>query len=132
MPSAVRLFAVTVDCPEPAVLARFYQGFLGGQTFSSNDDFVALVIEGDVRLDFQRVPNPEPPRWPAPSAARRVHLDFAVEDMAGEEQRLVALGAKVADGQPGGRRFRVLIDPAGHPLCLANKATAYLGRDHLG
>ena len=113
-----RLFAVTVDCPDPRALAGFYRSFLGGALSSANDDFVALVVPGEVRLDFQRVANPEPSRWPDPEAARRVHLDFAVDDLAAAEERLVSLGASVADVQPGGERFRVLLDPAGHPFCV--------------
>jgi len=114
-----QLFAVTIDCPVPADLARFYQAFLGGTLHSSNDDFVALVIGGEVRLDFQRVHNPEPEPWPAPEAARRVHLDFAVDDVEAAERQVLALGAVPADLQPGGDRFRVFVDPAGHPFCLA-------------
>ncbi|MBO2451148.1 VOC family protein [Actinomadura barringtoniae] len=114
-----QLFAVTIDCPVPAELARFYQAFLGGTTHASNDDFVALVIGGEVRLDFQRVANPEPAPWPDPAAALRLHLDFAVDDVPEAERQVLALGATLADFQPGGERFRVFLDPVGHPFCLA-------------
>lgn len=124
MLSVPRLFAVTIDCPDPMSLARFYQSFLGGESHSTNDDFVALVIDGDIRLDFQRVANPEPARWPDPQAARRVHLDFAVDDLAQAEECLLGLGAALADVQPGGERFRVLLDPAGHPFCIASRTAA--------
>lgn len=118
------LIAVTVDCPDPMRLAHFYQGFLGGRLFSSNDDFVALTIEGNVRLDFQRVDNPHPSRWPDPAAPRRLHLDFSVEDLDAAEQRVLGAGAELAEHQPGGRRFRVFLDPAGHPFCLADADAA--------
>src|SRR4051794_73646 len=50
-----RLFAVTLDCPDPHVLARFYREIVGGDLRSSNDDFVVLSgTDGTVRLDFQR------------------------------------------------------------------------------
>jgi len=76
MTVTAHLFAVTVDCPDPARLARFYQGFLGGQLRSASADFVVLTSGEVVRLDFQRVANHQPPPWPDPSAPRRLHLDF--------------------------------------------------------
>lgn len=121
----MRLFAVTVDCPEPLELARFYQAFTGGRISSVHDDFVVLAGDG-VRLDFQRVPNPPAADWPAEKAARRVHLDFEVDDLAEAERQVLALGATLAETQPGGQRFRVLVDPAGHPFCLADKAASGL------
>lgn len=124
--TAPRLFAVTIDCPDPAALAGFYQAFLGGEPFSSNDDFVALTVDGGVRLDFQRVTNHEPPPWPDPAAPRRVHLDIVVDDMEEAERRLIGLGAALAGVQPGGDRFRVLLDPAGHPFCIATPSAARL------
>ncbi|WP_165965491.1 VOC family protein [Actinomadura bangladeshensis] len=83
---------------------------------SCNDDFTALTIEGDVRLGFQRVGNPPPARWPDPTAPRRVHHDFSVDDLDAAEEGVLRAGAELAEHQPGGRRFRVFIDPAGHPL----------------
>ncbi|KAB2381626.1 VOC family protein [Actinomadura montaniterrae] len=122
---APSLFAVTLDCPEPVELARFYQAFVGGKLFfSSNKDYVALVIDAGFSLDFQHVANPAPVRWPASSAARRVHLDFAVDDLDQAEKHLLGIGAVLADFQPGGRKFRVLLDPAGHPFCIATRSAA--------
>lgn len=116
------LFAVTIDCPDPAALARFYQRFLGGNCYCTDDDFVTLAVRGSVRLDFQRVANPRPARWPDPAAPRRVHLDFSVEDLEQAERQVLDLGAELAEHQPGGRRFRVFLDPAGHPFCLTDAA----------
>ncbi|WP_194818657.1 VOC family protein [Nocardia sp. XZ_19_385] len=124
MPTIARLFAVTIDCPDPIRLARFYQEFLGGHLRSSNPDFVVLTSNDNVRLDFQRVTNHQPHQWPDPAAPRRLHLDFSVEDLHQAEQHLLALGATLATHQPGGRHFRVLLDPAGHPFCLASTTTA--------
>jgi len=120
---AAHLFAVTVDCPDPVELARVDQAFAGGEIASSNDDFVALS-GGGVRIDFQRVAN-HAARWPDDDAPRRVHLDFRVDDLERAEADVERLGATVAGYQPGGRRFRVWIDPAGHPFCLVDAATQY-------
>jgi L-amino acid N-acyltransferase YncA len=111
----MHLFAVTVDCAEPLELARFYQAFTGRRISSVSDDFAVLAGDG-VRLDFQRVPNPSPAVWP--DGARRVHLDFRVDDLAAAEKQVLGLGATLAESQPGEQRFRVFVDPAGHPFCL--------------
>ncbi|HXA60458.1 MAG TPA: VOC family protein [Streptosporangiaceae bacterium] len=49
MPSA-RLFAVTIDCPDPTHLAQFYKELLGGELLSSNNDFVVLTSDRGVRV----------------------------------------------------------------------------------
>ncbi|WP_246342557.1 VOC family protein [Actinomadura verrucosospora] len=80
-----------------------------------------LASDRDVRLDFQRVANHQPPPWPDPSAPRRLHLDFSVTDLSRAEEQLLGLGAALAEQQPGGNRFRVLLDPAGHPFCIVTE-----------
>jgi hypothetical protein len=52
------------------------------------------------------------------SHARRFHLDFYVDDLVPAEAAAQALGALTPQFQPGGQRWRVLTDPAGHPFCL--------------
>jgi L-amino acid N-acyltransferase YncA len=115
------LFAVTVDCPDPLALARFYQGFTGWEVSAVSADFVILSGGDHVRIDFQKVPNPPAPPWPDPQAPRRVHLDFRVDDLEDAEKHVIEQGAVLADHQPGGERFRVFADPAGHPFCLVDK-----------
>ncbi|MFD4785454.1 VOC family protein [Rhodococcus qingshengii] len=116
MPLSAKLFAVTVDCPQPRKLAEFYQKFLGGQLRSANPDFVVLTREQDVRIDFQRVHNHVPDRWPSPDAPRRLHLDFSVDDLPEAEEQLHDLGAELASHQPGGQRFRVFLDQRRTPV----------------
>jgi catechol 2,3-dioxygenase-like lactoylglutathione lyase family enzyme len=123
MAAVAGLLAVTLDCPDPRELAEFYQRFTGGQSFSSNEDF-AVLVGGGVRLDFQRVTNPRPADWPDPQAVRRIHLDFVVDDLAAAESQVLESGAVLSDHQPGGDRFRVFIDPAGHLFCLCPREAA--------
>jgi catechol 2,3-dioxygenase-like lactoylglutathione lyase family enzyme len=115
---SARVFAVTIDCPEPEALAQFYRDFLGGELRSTNSDLVVLAGLDGVRLDFQRVANPRPLPWPSADASSRLHLDVVVEDFEDAEERLLALGATLSDHQPGADRFRVFVDPAGHPFCI--------------
>ncbi|HEY3687052.1 MAG TPA: VOC family protein [Streptosporangiaceae bacterium] len=127
---AVNLFAVTLDCPAPAKLARFYQGFLGGRvSVAPEEDFAVLVLDDDfpVRIDFQLAANPAPPAWPDPRSPRRHHLEFAVDDGLDDmERRLRELGATVPAHQPGGAEFRVFADPSGHLFCIAPRAATYV------
>jgi hypothetical protein len=122
MAAIARLFAVTVDCPEPVALARFYQTFAGGEVIQGSNENFAVLSGGGVRMDFQRVANPAA-GWPGDDVPRRVHLDFYVDDLDAAERYVEEQGATLADHQPGARRFRVWFDPAGHPFCLVDAAT---------
>lgn len=118
------LFAITIDCPDPLSLARFYQQITNGELLAGNADFIVLTTENHIRLDFQRVANHRPPPWPDPAAPLRLHLDFRVGDLDQTQAHLLSLGAVLPEFQPGGQRFRVLLDPAGHPFCIATKEAA--------
>lgn len=66
-------------------------------------------------LVLQRVADYRPPLWPGSSI---VHLDLtAGEHLEQPEQLAIALGACAVDPQPD-PRWRVLLDPAGHPFCI--------------
>ncbi len=121
---AMRLFAVTIDCSDPGQLAGFYQQLLGGSKATTNDTFVALTVDAGLRLDFQRVEGFVRPTWPTADVPTQMHLDFVVSDLDEAERRATALGAWKADHQPGNSRFRVLIDPEGHPFCVATPAAS--------
>jgi catechol 2,3-dioxygenase-like lactoylglutathione lyase family enzyme len=122
MAAMARLFAVTVDCPQPYELARFYQSFAGGEIFQGGGGQFAALSTSGVRLDFQRVANPSA-GWPDDDAPRRLHVDFYVDDLDVAEAYVQEQGAVLAEHQPGARRFRVFFDPAGHPFCLVDATT---------
>ena len=69
------------------------------------------------QLALQRIEGYRPPAWPGP--AKHAHLDFAVTDVEVAVKELLALGASRPDTQPGEGEWTVLIDPAGHPFCIA-------------
>ncbi|AUS80982.1 VOC family protein [Actinoalloteichus sp. AHMU CJ021] len=114
-----RYVAVTFDCADPAALARFYHQALGLPVIHSSDHFVLLGVHGGPDLGFTRVEDYQPPTWPAPARGKQAHLELGVEDLDGARDRLVALGAVEAVDQPAPDRWRVLLDPAGHPFCLS-------------
>ncbi|AQA09562.1 VOC family protein [Streptomyces malaysiensis] len=115
----MKLTAITLDCPDPLVLAAFYQQATGLEPHPESDaDFAGLIRDGGIAIGFQRVDDYRPPRWPEQTVPQQFHLDFAVEDLDAAETRLLELGAGKPEHQPGGDGWRVLTDPAGHPFCL--------------
>jgi catechol 2,3-dioxygenase-like lactoylglutathione lyase family enzyme len=120
MPSTMKLTAITLDCADPKALAAFYQQATGLEPVpESDDDFAGLTREDGLFIGFQRVDDYQEPRWPGQSVPQQLHLDFAVDDLDQAEALVLALGAAKPEFQPGGARWRVFADPAGHPFCLA-------------
>ncbi|MER6072368.1 VOC family protein [Streptomyces sp. NPDC001817] len=115
---AFRCAAVTFDCADPAELAGFYGELLGMQALFSTDDFVLLGKEGATGLGFNRLADYRRPTWPDPAQEKQAHIELGVDDLDVAEQRLLELGAEKPEFQPGGERWRVLLDPAGHPFCI--------------
>lgn len=106
-----------IDCAHPGALADFYSAVLGWDV-TYRDDNYAMVSDGKTSIGFGRVEGYAPPPWPDPSATKRHHLDLSVADLAQAEAACTGLGANIPEFQPGGERWRVLIDPDGHPFCL--------------
>jgi hypothetical protein len=112
--SGLRIASVSLDCAEPRILGDFYRQLLGGETLWDTVGSVGISACG-VTLIAQRVDFYAPPEWPGASI---VHLDLVPENSLAESvQRARELGAMVADFQPD-ERWRVLLDPAGHPFCI--------------
>jgi hypothetical protein len=117
-PSDVRFVGVSLDCADPAELAEFYLQLLGGRLLWSRPTSVGVQTPG-LLLIPQRVEDYRPPQWPGASI---VHLDLtAGEHLEEPVRRAVALGARPADPQPD-PRWKVLLDPAGHPFCITTVA----------
>ncbi|MEJ8654458.1 VOC family protein [Streptomyces sp. MS1.AVA.3] len=115
----MKLTAITLDCPDPQALAAFYREATGHALApGSNADFAGLVREDGLVIGFQRVDDYQAPRWPDQAAPQQFHLDFAVDDLDEAEALLLKWGAVKPEYQPGGDRWRVFTDPAGHPFCL--------------
>lgn len=107
-----RVAAVSLDCPDTQQLADFYVALLGGRQLWANQSSAGIEVAGLV-LVMQRVDPYEPPLWPRRAV---VHLDLTADDIDAATERAVALGATRPE-QPD-PRWRVLLDPAGHPFCL--------------
>ncbi|MCP5068322.1 MAG: VOC family protein [bacterium] len=110
--------AFALDCPDPLILAGFYQGIIGGEIpEEESDDWVELRLVGSTTLAFQRVDDYTAPQWPDGNP-QQAHIDLDVPDLDVAEAAIVALGARKADFQPHPDSFRVFLDPVGHPFCL--------------
>jgi catechol 2,3-dioxygenase-like lactoylglutathione lyase family enzyme len=119
MPAQMKLTAITLDCADPEALAAFYQQATGLELHpKSNGDFAGVTREDGLGIGFQRVDDYQAPRWPGQAVPQQSHLDFAVDDLDEAEALLLRLGAAKPEYQPGGDRWRVFTDPAGHPFCL--------------
>jgi catechol 2,3-dioxygenase-like lactoylglutathione lyase family enzyme len=113
-----RVAMVTIDCADATELATFYSRLLG-MTIAYQDDNVAMITGGSgPAFGFGVVDHYAPPPWPDEKSQKQFHLDLKVADIAMAEAACVQLGATRPEHQPGGDRWRVMLDPAGHPFCL--------------
>ncbi|MGP3967952.1 VOC family protein [Streptomyces sp. 6N223] len=121
---AVATFGVTVlDCPDPRALAEFYGAVLGWELNpdAEGEDWAELNGPHGRALAFQLSEGYQPPRWPGTEHGQQFHLDLDVprEQLDAAEERVIALGARLLEGDEGGKRaWRVYADPVGHPFCL--------------
>jgi predicted enzyme related to lactoylglutathione lyase len=119
----IRFNVTALDCPEPLALADFYAQLTGMEVeplgdFPARDvTWIELLSEGKPTLGFQKVDAFVAPTWPEGPVPQQLHIDFAVDDLDGAEQRALSLGASKSAFQPG-ETFRVFLDPVGHPFCL--------------
>jgi predicted enzyme related to lactoylglutathione lyase len=113
------LAMINLDAADPAGLARFYSEVLGWKVLHSEDEY-AMIGDGSTSVGFGRLPGYSSPGWPQESAPKRYHLDFYVEDLDKAEEQTLARGATKPADQPNPDRWRVLLDPGGHPfdICL--------------
>jgi len=115
-----RLASTALDCSEPAALAEFWAGLVGGDVAFTSEDFCA-VKTANGWLATVRIPDYRAPSWPDAAVPKQMHLDLAVDDLDAAEAEALRLGATKPDSQPAPDRWRVLLDPAGHPFCLSSQ-----------
>lgn len=118
MPVIGRLQLTALDCPDPESLAAFYGAILDWPVAWRSDRWVQLDGGGGPTLAFQRADDFVPPAWPDPARPQQLHIDVEVDDLDAGELAVLQLGARKAETQPRPDRFRVFLDPVGHPFCL--------------
>jgi predicted enzyme related to lactoylglutathione lyase len=115
------LAMISLDAQDPAGQARFYSAVLGWEVLHSEGEY-AMIGDGSTSIGFGKVPGFSGPGWPDEATPKRYHLDFYVEDLDKAEEMALSLGATKPSEQPQPDRWRVLLDPAGHPFDLCIKS----------
>ncbi len=116
---------VTLDCHDAEALGSFYATLFGWEINARDGAgwVQARDPDGGVGLNFQADDGYEPPTWPEKHGhqAKMMHFEVLVEDLDGAVELVLRCGGAEAPHQPADRdpaRIRVMLDPAGHPLCL--------------
>ena len=112
-----KLGAVSLNCPDPHALAVFYSALLEKEITFESDDFSAIQLD-NLWLTMQRVEGFQASTWPSGEIPSHVHLDFSVANLDTGEAAVLAAGATLAPEQPERDRWRVFLDPVGHPFCI--------------
>jgi hypothetical protein len=102
------------------VLGEFWAAMLGGEVAFTSATTVGVRTDW-VWLAALKVDDYVAPSWPADDLPKQIHLDLAVTELDAAVDDSERLGARVASFQPAPDRWRVLLDPAGHPFCLTTQ-----------
>ena len=117
---------VAIDCEWAEPMARFYEGLLGFEIrdLGPGGRWAQLFNpKGGVHINIQGDPDYRPPTWPEKPGelTKMLHFEVQVDDVDAAVALGVELGGTEAPWQPPDRnraRIRVMLNPAGHPLCL--------------
>lgn len=122
---------VVLDTADTETTATFWAGVYDGVVVRSDTDWYEIKVGEEYPMAIQLVEHHVPPAWPD-GQPQQVHLDFFVDDLEAEHERVTGLGAKLlkASSNPAAATgFQVYADPAGHPFCLCWGWEAW--REHL-
>ncbi|MFB8003747.1 VOC family protein [Nocardia sp. NPDC056000] len=117
MAGIAKFGAISLDSKDPHELGQFYQALLGFEIRYETEDVVVMRGDG-VMLTVERVADHVPPDWPENKVPKQMHMELFVAELDSGEEAAVALGAVKPEFQPAPDRWRVLLDPSGHPFCL--------------
>lgn len=113
---------VAIDCADVGPVARFYEDLLDFEVGDFDPPRWAQLWDpkGGVHLNIQGDPTYAPPTWPEQEGAQAKMLHFEI-DIDAAVAKAIEAGGTEARWQPPDRdptRIRIVLDPAGHPLCL--------------
>jgi hypothetical protein len=118
--AVAHLASTAMDCADPAALADFWAALVGGEVAYRSDEFCA-VKTANGWLATVKVADYHAPTWPRDGVPKQMHLDLATTDLDAAEAQALRLGATKATDQPAPDRWRVMLDPAGHPFCFSTQ-----------
>jgi hypothetical protein len=115
-----------LDCDNPVELAHFYSKITGlkiqpfdeGETAETCEWLELWDEKNRTKMAFQKIENYVKPTWPTGNLPQQAHMDFHAKDLDIAEKQMFEIGAVKAEFQPKPHRFRVYLDPAGHPFCI--------------
>jgi len=117
---------IAIDCDWAEPVAHFYEGLLGFEirSLGPGGRWAQLFNpNGGVHINIQGDPQYQAPTWPEKPGelAKMMHFEVQVDDLEAAVGTALAVGGTEAPWQPPDRdrqRIRIILDPAGHPLCL--------------
>lgn len=122
--TGIRWVGVAIDCADAPAVARFYERLLGFRIGELGPRWAQLSDPaGGVHLNIQGESWYRPPTWPESvgELTKMMHFEVQVDDLEAAVATALEAGGTQAPWQPPDRnleRMRVMLDPAGHPLCL--------------
>jgi hypothetical protein len=107
-------YQLVIDCHDPRALARFWSAVLDQPILFEDDEEVIVGADQDSYPGLCFLPVPE-----GKTVKNRLHIDLNPDDQQAEVDRLLALGARLADvGQGVEASWVVLADPEGNEFCV--------------
>jgi catechol 2,3-dioxygenase-like lactoylglutathione lyase family enzyme len=122
--TCMRWVGLAIDCAAAPPMARFYEKLLGFEVREVGPYWAQLSDPaGGVHLNIQGEKWYVPPTWPEKpeNQAKMMHFEVQVDDLEAAVALAIEAGGTEAPWQPPDRnreRLRIMLDPAGHPLCL--------------
>jgi hypothetical protein len=121
----IRWVGVAIDCADVGPVASFYEQLLGYERADFDPPDWAQLRDpaGRPTINIQGEPWYRRPTWPEQPGeqAKMLHFEVEVDDLEAAVATAIAAGGSEAPWQPPDRdqsRIRIVLDPAGHPLCL--------------
>ena len=113
---------VVLDSDRADELSAFYERLLGWTRFKGEEYTVLVDLEQTgtpTWITIQQADDYLPPVWPAAPEEQQqmAHLDFHVADVEEGVKLALSCGASMSEVQFDDR-WRVMLDPAGHPFCI--------------
>lgn len=127
MSTSLRWVGLAIDCVDAEPVARFYAQLLGFEMREFRPPEWAQLWDPARGVHLNniqgRVPGYRPPTWPERPGQQQkmLHLGVEVDDVPAAVATALAAGGTEAPWQPPDRdpnRIRIVLDPAGHPVCL--------------
>ena len=124
MSSVANLYMVNLDCADPRAMAGFYSALLDWDVPHCEDE-VLMISDGTTSIGFGRTEDYRPPKWPPkPTRFLSAITSISASKTSPERKPLPwTWPLTVPDFQPGGERWRVLLDPEGRPFCLVTSGS---------